>query len=92
MGKKAIPCLGGSRESLENFIVVEVKCLLTSDATALGAGNVLDREVRFMVMMRDEGVLLISDPDFTSEKGKATIPGKDQDVKAGDLIIVPACT
>jgi len=29
---------------------------------------------------------------FTSGKGKATIAGKDQDVKAGDLIIVPAGT
>jgi len=29
---------------------------------------------------------------FTSGTGKATIAGKDQDVKAGDLIIVPAGT
>ena len=29
---------------------------------------------------------------FTSGKGKATINGKDQEVKAGDLIIVPAGT
>lgn len=29
---------------------------------------------------------------FTSGKGKATIAGKDQEVKAGDLIIVPAGT
>lgn len=29
---------------------------------------------------------------FTSGTGKATISGKDQDVKAGDLIIVPAGT
>lgn len=29
---------------------------------------------------------------FTSGVGKATIAGKDQDVKAGDLIIVPAGT
>ncbi|KAG8865779.1 hypothetical protein FRB98_005235, partial [Tulasnella sp. 332] len=29
---------------------------------------------------------------FTSGEGKATIAGKDQDVKAGDLIIVPAGT
>ncbi|KAF7511253.1 hypothetical protein GJ744_005150 [Endocarpon pusillum] len=29
---------------------------------------------------------------FTSGIGKATIAGKDQDVKAGDLIIVPAGT
>ncbi|OAP55940.1 hypothetical protein AYL99_10092 [Fonsecaea erecta] len=29
---------------------------------------------------------------FTSGKGKATINGVDQDVKAGDLIIVPAGT
>ncbi|KAI1608825.1 RmlC-like cupin domain-containing protein [Exophiala viscosa] len=29
---------------------------------------------------------------FTSGSGKATINGKDQDVKAGDLIIVPAGT
>ena len=29
---------------------------------------------------------------FTSGKGKATISGVDQDVKAGDLIIVPAGT
>lgn len=29
---------------------------------------------------------------FTSGKGRATIAGKDQDVKAGDLIIVPAGT
>ena len=29
---------------------------------------------------------------FTSGKGKATIAGKDQDVKAGDLIVVPAGT
>ena len=29
---------------------------------------------------------------FTSGKGKATINGKDQDVKGGDLIIVPAGT
>jgi len=64
LGKKAISCLGGSREGLENFIVFEVKGLLFSDATALGAGNVLDREVKFMVMMRDEGVLLTSDLDF----------------------------
>ncbi|EXJ92990.1 hypothetical protein A1O3_01546 [Capronia epimyces CBS 606.96] len=29
---------------------------------------------------------------FTSGKGKATVAGVDQDVKAGDLIIVPAGT
>lgn len=29
---------------------------------------------------------------FTSGQGKATINGKDQDVKAGDLIVVPAGT
>ena len=29
---------------------------------------------------------------FTSGTGKATIAGKDQDVRAGDLIIVPAGT
>ncbi len=29
---------------------------------------------------------------FTSGIGKATIAGKDQDVKAGDLVIVPAGT
>jgi len=29
---------------------------------------------------------------FTSGKGKATINGKDQDVKAGDLMVVPAGT
>lgn len=29
---------------------------------------------------------------FTSRKGKATINGVDQDVKAGDLIVVPAGT
>lgn len=29
---------------------------------------------------------------FTSGTGKATISGKDQDVKAGDLVIVPAGT
>jgi mannose-6-phosphate isomerase-like protein (cupin superfamily) len=29
---------------------------------------------------------------FTSGKGKATIAGKDQDVKAGDLMVVPAGT
>jgi mannose-6-phosphate isomerase-like protein (cupin superfamily) len=29
---------------------------------------------------------------FTSGKGKATINGKDQDVKAGDLMMVPAGT
>ncbi|KAL9110444.1 MAG: hypothetical protein Q9227_004988 [Pyrenula ochraceoflavens] len=29
---------------------------------------------------------------FTSGTGKATIAGKDQDVKAGDLVIVPAGT
>ena len=29
---------------------------------------------------------------FTSGTAKATINGKDQDVKAGDLIIVPANT
>jgi len=29
---------------------------------------------------------------FTSGKGKATIAGKDQDFKAGDLVVVPAGT
>lgn len=29
---------------------------------------------------------------FTSGVGRATIAGKDQDVKAGDLVIVPAGT
>jgi len=29
---------------------------------------------------------------FTSGKGKATINGKDQDVQAGDLMVVPAGT
>lgn len=29
---------------------------------------------------------------FTSGTGKATIAGKDQDVKAGDLMVVPAGT
>jgi len=29
---------------------------------------------------------------FTSGTGKATVAGKDQDVKAGDLVIVPAGT
>jgi mannose-6-phosphate isomerase-like protein (cupin superfamily) len=29
---------------------------------------------------------------FTSGKGKATVAGKDQDVQAGDLVIVPAGT
>ncbi|KAI4240330.1 MAG: hypothetical protein L6R42_011535, partial [Xanthoria sp. 1 TBL-2021] len=29
---------------------------------------------------------------FTSGVGKATINGKDQDVKAGDLMVVPAGT
>lgn len=29
---------------------------------------------------------------FTSGQGKATINGKDQDVKAGDLMVVPAGT
>lgn len=29
---------------------------------------------------------------FTSGIGKATIAGKDQDVKAGDLVVVPAGT
>ncbi|KAG9005572.1 hypothetical protein FRB94_001431 [Tulasnella sp. JGI-2019a] len=29
---------------------------------------------------------------FTSGEGKATIAGKDQDVKAGDLVVVPAGT
>lgn len=29
---------------------------------------------------------------FTSGTGKATINGKDQDVKAGDLMVVPAGT
>jgi mannose-6-phosphate isomerase-like protein (cupin superfamily) len=29
---------------------------------------------------------------FTSGMGKATINGKDQDVKAGDLMVVPAGT
>ena len=29
---------------------------------------------------------------FTSGVGKATVNGKDQDVKAGDLVIVPAGT
>jgi oxalate decarboxylase/phosphoglucose isomerase-like protein (cupin superfamily) len=29
---------------------------------------------------------------FTSGQGKATIAGKDQDVKAGDLMVVPAGT
>lgn len=29
---------------------------------------------------------------FTSGKGRATVAGKDQDVKAGDLVIVPAGT
>ena len=29
---------------------------------------------------------------FTSGLGKATIAGKDQDVKAGDLMVVPAGT
>jgi len=29
---------------------------------------------------------------FTSGTGRATIAGKDQDVKAGDLVIVPAGT
>ncbi len=29
---------------------------------------------------------------FTSGKGKATINGKDQDVEAGDLMVVPAGT
>jgi mannose-6-phosphate isomerase-like protein (cupin superfamily) len=29
---------------------------------------------------------------FTSGKGKATIAGKDQDVRAGDLMVVPAGT
>jgi len=29
---------------------------------------------------------------FTSGKGKATVAGKDQDVKAGDLVVVPAGT
>jgi len=30
--------------------------------------------------------------NFTSGKGKATINGKDQDVEAGDLMVVPAGT
>lgn len=29
---------------------------------------------------------------FTSGQGKATINGRDQDVKAGDLMVVPAGT
>lgn len=29
---------------------------------------------------------------FTSGQGKATINGKDQDVQAGDLMVVPAGT
>ena len=29
---------------------------------------------------------------FTSGSGRATIAGKDQDVKAGDLVVVPAGT
>lgn len=29
---------------------------------------------------------------FTSGQGRATVAGKDQDVKAGDLVVVPAGT